>query len=134
MKCPHCGQEHPDNFQFCPVTGQRIVPQFKACTNEQCPGFGKYILPLDSRFCPTCGRKIELEQKSNINNTISQIDSTVIDDYYVIGNDCIACGTCIDECPNGAIIEGYRYKIDHDLCTACGTCADVCPCEAIYYK
>ncbi|WP_337521688.1 4Fe-4S binding protein, partial [Segatella sp.] len=22
---------------------------------------------------------------------------------YVIGDDCIACGTCIDECPSGAI-------------------------------
>lgn len=58
MKCPSCGQEHPDNFQFCPVTGQRIVPQFKACTNEQCPDVGKYILPLDSRSCPRCGHSI----------------------------------------------------------------------------
>lgn len=58
MKCPYCSQEHPDNFQFCPMTGQRIVPQFKACTNEQCPDFGKYILPLDSRFCPRCGHPI----------------------------------------------------------------------------
>ena len=58
MKCPYCDQEHPDNFNFCPVTGQRIVPQFKACTNEQCPDFGKYILPLDSRFCPRCGHPV----------------------------------------------------------------------------
>jgi len=31
---------------------------------------------------------------------------------YVIGNDCIACGTCIDECPVGAISEGDIYKIN----------------------
>ena len=49
----------------------------------------------------------------------------------VIGNDCIACGTCIDECPVGAISEGEIYKIDADACTECGTCADVCPSEAI---
>ena len=31
---------------------------------------------------------------------------------YVIGNDCIACGTCIDECPVEAISEGDIYKTD----------------------
>lgn len=50
---------------------------------------------------------------------------------YVIGNDCIACGTCIDECPMGAISEGEKYSIDADVCTECGTCADVCPSGAI---
>lgn len=50
---------------------------------------------------------------------------------YKISDDCIACGTCIDECPVGAISEGDHYKIDASMCTECGTCADVCPVEAI---
>ena len=50
---------------------------------------------------------------------------------YVISDDCIACGTCIDECPVGAISEGDKYSINPDMCTECGTCADVCPSEAI---
>ena len=51
---------------------------------------------------------------------------------YVIGNDCIACGTCIDECPVGAISQGdTQYNIDADACIDCGTCASVCPTEAI---
>ena len=47
---------------------------------------------------------------------------------YVIGDDCIACGTCQGECP---VSEGEKYSIDPDLCTECGTCASVCPSEAI---
>ena len=47
---------------------------------------------------------------------------------YVIGDDCIACGTCIGECPVEAISEGEKYSINPDLCTECGT---VCPQEAI---
>ena len=50
---------------------------------------------------------------------------------YVIGDDCIACGTCIGECPVEAISEGEKYVIDADACTECGTCASVCPSEAI---
>ena len=50
---------------------------------------------------------------------------------YVIGDDCVACGTCIDECPVGAISEGEKYSIDPDQCTECGTCADACPSGAI---
>ncbi len=42
---------------------------------------------------------------------------------YVIGEDCISCGTCAE----GA----ERYVIDADACTECGTCASVCPSEAI---
>lgn len=49
---------------------------------------------------------------------------------YVIGEDCVACGTCISECPVGAISEGDIYSINADACTECGTCADVCPAGA----
>jgi NAD-dependent dihydropyrimidine dehydrogenase PreA subunit len=51
---------------------------------------------------------------------------------YKISDECIACGTCIDECPVGAISEGDIYVIDAEACTDCGACADVCPTEAIH--
>lgn len=50
---------------------------------------------------------------------------------YKISDECIACGTCIDECPVDAISEGDIYVIDPNLCTDCGSCAEVCPTEAI---
>lgn len=51
---------------------------------------------------------------------------------YVIDDSCIACGTCIDECPVEAISEGDIYVIDPDVCTDCGSCAEVCPTESIH--
>ena len=50
---------------------------------------------------------------------------------YKITDICVACGTCIDQCPVGAISEGDIYKIDPDTCVSCGTCADACPTGAI---
>ena len=51
---------------------------------------------------------------------------------YVINDDCIKCGTCVDECPSEAISEGdTKYVIDPAACVDCGTCADACPSEAI---
>ena len=50
---------------------------------------------------------------------------------YKISDACVACGTCIDECPVEAISAGDIYVIDPDKCIDCGTCAGVCPSEAI---
>ena len=68
----------------------------------------------------------------------SKVSSNIINNLkviimaYVIGEDCISCGTCAGECPVEAISEGAeRYVIDADACTECGTCASVCPSEAI---
>ena len=44
---------------------------------------------------------------------------------------CVACSTCIEDCPVGAISEGDVYTIDAELCIECGSCASVCPGEAI---
>ena len=50
---------------------------------------------------------------------------------YKITEECIACGACEPECPEGAISEGDEiYIIDPNLCTDCGACAEVCPVDA----
>ncbi|MFI3301784.1 MAG: 4Fe-4S binding protein [Rikenellaceae bacterium] len=50
---------------------------------------------------------------------------------YKISDACIACGTCIDECPVEAISAGDLYVIDASACIDCGACAGVCPTECI---
>jgi ferredoxin len=50
---------------------------------------------------------------------------------YTISDDCIACGVCEGECPEGAISLGQsHFQIDTAKCENCGSCADVCPVGA----
>jgi len=53
-----------------------------------------------------------------------------------ITDECINCGACEPECPNGAITEGEEiFVIDPELCTECvgfhgdEACQTVCPVE-----
>ncbi len=49
-----------------------------------------------------------------------------------ITDECVACGTCLPECPEGAIAEGDPiYVINASACTDCGVCEDTCPTQAI---
>jgi NAD-dependent dihydropyrimidine dehydrogenase PreA subunit len=47
-------------------------------------------------------------------------------------NLCTACGTCVDECPNGCWdVEASAVMARPADCTECGVCVDACPNEAI---
>jgi NAD-dependent dihydropyrimidine dehydrogenase PreA subunit len=45
---------------------------------------------------------------------------------------CSGCGTCVDECPTGAItlIDDIAL-VDADSCDGCRVCVDVCPNQAL---
>ncbi|MCP4717245.1 MAG: 4Fe-4S dicluster domain-containing protein [Deltaproteobacteria bacterium] len=46
---------------------------------------------------------------------------------------CIRCGTCIDECPEAAIGYGADNKpvVNPEACNGCGGCVEVCCAEAL---
>ncbi len=51
---------------------------------------------------------------------------------YKITDECIACGSCADQCPVEAIADaGEKFEINADTCLECGACADACPVGAI---
>ena len=51
---------------------------------------------------------------------------------YRVTDSCIACGSCVDVCPMGAITLGDdKATIDENVCISCGACAGECPVEAI---
>lgn len=45
---------------------------------------------------------------------------------------CTGCGTCVGECPVGAItLKGDNASINDEECIRCGRCHEVCPEEAV---
>lgn len=55
----------------------------------------------------------------------------------VIAGECIGCGVCLEECPEGAVSEGDEgFYIDSDICNECeglemAQCVQVCPVDCI---
>jgi ferredoxin len=50
--------------------------------------------------------------------------------------ECVSCGTCVEECPEQAISmdENEIAKIDVAKCNECATCVEACPSEAIHIE
>lgn len=49
----------------------------------------------------------------------------------VIESECVACGVCVDVCPQDAIVVDDVAVIDQNKCVDCGACVDECPSDAI---
>ena len=47
---------------------------------------------------------------------------------------CIACGTCLELCPTGAISIDRIAHIDPTRCTGCGRCVEACPQGALRWQ
>jgi NAD-dependent dihydropyrimidine dehydrogenase PreA subunit len=50
----------------------------------------------------------------------------------VIIEKCKGCGTCVLDCPQGAITISKKIAVIGDACSQCGACLKVCPEEAIF--
>ena len=50
---------------------------------------------------------------------------------YRITDQCIQCGLCRENCPQGCIEPGVPYVIQQEHCLHCGNCCENCPAKAI---
>lgn len=51
-----------------------------------------------------------------------------------VGKNCVACGSCLEVCPLGAISiwKGVIARVSGGKCVGCGKCAKECPASAIH--
>lgn len=47
--------------------------------------------------------------------------------------ECVACGSCANECPLAAITihKGIYANINENICVGCGKCGKICPASVI---
>lgn len=77
MKCVKCGQEIPDNSQFCGYCGTKV--ESKLSTKRFCASCGKELKP-NAKFCTSCGAVVSQNQGREPQNlkTKSNISSNVV--------------------------------------------------------
>ncbi|UCE81419.1 MAG: 4Fe-4S binding protein [Methanobacteriota archaeon] len=46
-------------------------------------------------------------------------------------DECVACGACVDVCPEEAVTVDDVAVIDESKCLDCGACVDECPNNSI---
>ena len=93
-----------------------------------------------TKFCPT--KAITLKDKSII-EAADDTEYPNLEDKkypYIEENICIACGSCVNLCPNdnislerilGPLIVTKALNINQDACVQCSLCEENCPVEAI---
>ena len=71
------------------------------------------------------------QQKRQLNNRITQLESGRKAVAVVDSEKCTGCGTCVDVCPVNAIQVNEQAVVNAETCTGCAACVLECPNEAI---
>ena len=54
MRCPHCHQEHPENYEFCPITGGKLDKEvsYHYDSQEEQPKLSPDRIPITTIILP----------------------------------------------------------------------------------
>lgn len=107
----------------------RHLPDAK--TYQRVRQYAKYVLEKARR-----GQRSEFSKKLTLRETLTYLGpiwwtKQSIDKHYIMEDKCIACGTCLQKCPVGAI-DLATHSVDRDRCVLCFGCLNNCPAQAVY--
>jgi len=71
------------------------------------------------------------QQKLQIQQRISELETGSRSIAVVDSEKCTGCGICLDVCPAGAIEVTEKAVINDEICTGCAACIAECPNKAI---
>lgn len=75
------------------------------------------------------GISFETESGSILSGKVMSAPTKLVISHKLVKNKCIACGTCMRQCPTGAI-DIAEAKIDQGKCLLCFGCLNNCPAGA----
>jgi ferredoxin len=71
------------------------------------------------------------QQKQQIQQRISELETGHRSVAVVVPEKCAGCGICADVCPAGAVQITGIAVINDEICTGCAVCVSECPNQAI---
>lgn len=102
-------------------------------TYEGVRAYARYVLGQVAQGRPAeFSRKLTLREISTFLGPIWWTKRS-IEKHYILKEKCIACGTCVEKCPAGAI-DLADHSVNRDACVLCFGCLNNCPAQAVYMQ
>ena len=84
------------------------------------------------KLCEGNGEWFDLSKKPIERALFSFGNAQKQQEGYLITDNCISCGSCVDVCPQSCIkANKIPFEIKQEHCLHCGNCYSVCPAGAI---
>ncbi|MCB2193086.1 MAG: EFR1 family ferrodoxin [Deltaproteobacteria bacterium] len=102
-------------------------------TYGQVREYARYVLQQVAKGQPAeFSKKLTLREISTYFGPIWWTKRS-IEKHYLMEDQCIACGTCEEKCPSGAI-DLADYSVNREACVLCFGCLNNCPAQAVYMQ